>query len=164
MVDYASSYVEIAKLTETTSSDVILHLRSIFARQGIPETVVSDNWPQFAQFANKDGFVHCNISPRYPRSNGKAERSVQTVKTVLKKSVDPYGALLAYRTTPIESDYSPAELLMGRQLRTSVPVLASTLHYRWQESKQLLEQRQTQKRQQTEASSPFTIYVCSRHR
>ena len=43
VVDYASSYVEIAKLAATTSPDVILHLRSIFARHGIPETVVSDN-------------------------------------------------------------------------------------------------------------------------
>ncbi len=43
VVDYASSYVEIA--SETTSPDVILHLRSIFARHGIIETVVSDNGP-----------------------------------------------------------------------------------------------------------------------
>ena len=47
VVDNASSYVEIAKLAETTSPDVILHLRSIFARHGIPETVVSDNGPQY---------------------------------------------------------------------------------------------------------------------
>ena len=40
VVDYASTYVEIAKLAQTTSPDVILHLRSIFARRGIPETVV----------------------------------------------------------------------------------------------------------------------------
>ena len=38
VVDYASSYVEITKLAETTSPDVILHLRSIFARHVIPET------------------------------------------------------------------------------------------------------------------------------
>ena len=34
VVDYASSYVEIAKLAATTSPDVILHMRSIFARLG----------------------------------------------------------------------------------------------------------------------------------
>ena len=45
VVDYASSYAQIAKLAETTSPDVILHPRSIFARHGIPETVVSDNGP-----------------------------------------------------------------------------------------------------------------------
>ena len=39
VVDYASSYVEISKLAATTSPDVIMHLRSIVARHGIPETV-----------------------------------------------------------------------------------------------------------------------------
>ena len=50
-----SSFVEIAKLAKTTSSYVILHLRSIFARRGIPETVVSDNGPQYdyARFASE---------------------------------------------------------------------------------------------------------------
>ena len=99
VVDYASSYIEIAKLAATTSPDVILHLRSIFARHGIPETVVSDNGPQyasyeFARFASEEGFIHVTSSPRYPQSNGKAERTVQTVKAMLKKSVDPYGALV----------------------------------------------------------------------
>ena len=50
VVDYCSSYVEVAKLDEIGSSAVILHLRSIFARHGIPETVVSDNGPQYASF------------------------------------------------------------------------------------------------------------------
>ena len=50
IVDYASSYVEIAKLAETTSPYVILQLRSIFARHVIPETVVSDNGPQYASY------------------------------------------------------------------------------------------------------------------
>ena len=87
MVDYASSYVEIAKLAATTSPDVILHMRSIFARHGIPETVVSDNGPQyasyeFARFASEDGFIHVTSSPRYPQSNGKAERPVQNAEEV----------------------------------------------------------------------------------
>ena len=82
-------------------------------------------------------FVHCTSSPRYPHNDGKAERTVQNVQSMLKKSVDPYGALLAYRTTSLECGYSPAQLLMGRQLRTSIPVVASTLQPRWEESKQL---------------------------
>lgn len=34
-----------------------------------------------------------------------------------------YLAILAYRTTPTEIGYSPAELLMSRKLRTTVPLL-----------------------------------------
>ena len=98
VVDHTSSYVEIAKLTATTSPDVILHLRSIFAIHGISQTIVSDDGPQYAsyelaRFASEEGFTHCTSSPRYPQNNGKAERTVQTVKAMLKKAVDPYGAL-----------------------------------------------------------------------
>ena len=126
VVDYASSYVDIAMLTETTSTDVILHLKPIFARYVIPETVVSDNGPQYMSLlglpVKKASYTS---STRYPQINGKVERTVQTVKAMLKKSVDPYGALLTYRTTSLECGYSPAQLLMGRQLSTSIPMLAS---------------------------------------
>ena len=37
-------------------------------------------------------------------------------------STDPYSDLLAYRTTPLENDYSPAQLLYSRQLCTDLPM------------------------------------------
>ena len=43
------------------------------------------------------------------------------MKNLLKKSRDPYLALLAYRSTPLEVGYSPAELLMSCRLCTTVP-------------------------------------------
>jgi hypothetical protein len=43
------------------------------------------------------------------------------MKTLLRKSADPHLALLSYRTTPLTNGYSPAQLLMGRQLRSTVP-------------------------------------------
>ncbi|CAC5421309.1 unnamed protein product [Mytilus coruscus] len=61
-------------------------------------------------------------SPRFAQSKGLAERSVQTIKNMLKKSEDQYNSLLSYRTTPLANGYSPAELLMGRKLRTLLPV------------------------------------------
>ena len=70
-----------------------------------------------------DGFSHVTSTPRFPQANGEAERAVSTVKNLLKKSVDPYLALLAYRTSPLKNGYSPSELLMCRKLRfyTSYP-------------------------------------------
>ena len=52
---------------------------------------------------------------------------MQTIKN-LKKSNDPYLALLIYQSTPLpNSNYSPAELLMSRKLRTNLPILNSDL-------------------------------------
>ena len=97
-VDYFSRFIEIAKLSTTTSQDVINHLKSMLARHGIPEVVRSDNGPQyssesFAQFAQNYGFVHVTSSPKYPQSNGAAERAVRTVKSLLMKNSDPYTRL-----------------------------------------------------------------------
>ena len=88
---------------------------------------MSDNGPQYAaetfsQFADKNGFIHVTSSPRYPQYNGEAERAVQTVKNVLRKNEDPY-----YRNAPLANGYSPEQLLMGRQLRSTVPAHADTL-------------------------------------
>ena len=47
VIDYFSSYVQVAKLTRTSSPDIVVHLKSMFARHGIPDQLVSDNGPQF---------------------------------------------------------------------------------------------------------------------
>ena len=107
------------------------------ARHGIPEQVFSDNGPQFscaefAQFANTWEFVHSTSSPRYPQSNGLAEKAVQTAKRIVMKATasgrDPYIALLEYRTTPIsDCGKSPAQLLMSRRLRYILPSTPASL-------------------------------------
>ena len=129
VVDYYSRYIELAKLSSTTSSEVIKHLKSFFARHGIPQIVVSDNGPQysaalFKEFANQYGFSHSTSSPLYPQANGAAERAVRTIKDLLNKSDDPYLAILAYRSTPLENGYSPAELLMARKFRQQFLLLS----------------------------------------
>ena len=47
IVDYYSRFIEIARLNGSTAEEVVTHTKSIFARHGIPETVVSDNGPQY---------------------------------------------------------------------------------------------------------------------
>ena len=128
VVDYFSRYPEIQRLTNTTSHNIIQALKTTFARHGVPETVVSDSGPQYASqefssFAKKYDFAHITSSPLFPRSNGQAECTVQTVKKLLKEATDPQMALLVYRTTPLPCcSLSPAELLMGRRLRANIPV------------------------------------------
>ena len=78
----------------------------------------------FSDFAAEYGFCHVNSSPKFPQSNGEAECAVQRVKNLLKKAVDPYLALLAYWSTPLQNGFSLAQQLMGRQLLTTVTSLA----------------------------------------
>ena len=132
VVDYFSLFIEIAKLTGSTAADVINCTKSIFARHGVPEVVISDNSPQYsasayAQFALEYGFSHITSSPLYPQGNGEAEWAVRTVKELLRKQGDPYLALLAYRATPLQCGYSPSELLMSFKLRTTVPTTHRSL-------------------------------------
>ena len=137
VVDYFSRYIELALLDRgAASEDVILQCKSIFARQGIPETLITNNGPQFSAFVFRKfldayGFTHVTSSPRYPQSNREKERAVQTVKALLEKASDPYNALLTYRSTSLRSGHSPAELLMGRKLRWTLPILPTLLKYSW---------------------------------
>ena len=137
LVDYYSRFPEVIQLRSITSLSVINALKSIFARHGIPETLVSDNGPQyssteFGEFATAYGFVHCTSSPHYPQSNGHAERAVKTVKGLLKESTDKHLALLSYRTTPLPwCGMSPAELSQGRRLRSDIPQLKDNLIPQW---------------------------------
>lgn len=137
MVDYYSRYVEVEKRDDTKSRTVVNHTKSIFARHGIPSVVRSDNGPQYSaqeyqQFSKEWKFEHQTSSPYYPKSNGLAEKAVQTVKMLLTKvkadGKDPYLSL-EYRSTPIDDVGSPAQLLMSR-IHTILPNTLSQLQPR----------------------------------
>ena len=132
VVDYYSKFFEYFELKDTSSECVIQHLKCLFAGYGILKVFISDNGPQyssknFAQFCKKWGITHLTSSPHYPRSNGLAEKSVQTLKKLLSKSLksgsDANLVILQYRNTPIGNEGSPAQLLMGRRLRETLSVL-----------------------------------------
>ena len=137
LVDYFSRYLEVVKMSSTTSHAVITAMKSIFSRHGLPETLRSDNGPQFssqemAEFTSSYGIRHVTSSPYFPQSNGMAERFVQTAKQLLKQSSDLDIALLHYRATPLPwCNRSPSELLMGRCVRTTVPQINSQLIPQW---------------------------------
>lgn len=129
--DAYSNFPEVEHLTHTTTDAVVNALSAIFARHGLPIEVCSDNGPQFSSsdfkaFALKYDFRHVTSSPHFPSSNGLAEKGVQIVKRIMKKSEhaqeDYRLGLLNYRSSPLEDDgRSPSELLMGRRIRSRLP-------------------------------------------
>ena len=69
-------------------------------------------------------FQHITSSPRYPQSNGLAERTVKTVKFLFIGTSDPHLALHSYRAIPLPwCLISPVELLFGRKIATNLPQL-----------------------------------------
>ena len=83
-------------------------------------------------FAKTYGFKHITSSPHYPQGNAQAERKVRNVNNLLKNKEDPYLSLLSYRATPLTwCRFTPAELFMGRKLRTPLPMLKDFLKPDW---------------------------------
>jgi len=117
---------------------------------------MSDNGPQFSskdmkEFACTYAFDLLTNSPLFPQSNGLAVRTIKTVKLLLKDSADPYMAHLIFRSAPIPwCQFSPAELLMGRKLKTDVPILKSSLTPHWPYTDTLSEKDKEYKKAQKE--------------
>ena len=135
-VDYYSRYFELDELSSTTSNAIIKRLCHHFGRHGIPQTLISDDGPQyvseeFRQFAKSWDFEHKTSSPLYSQSNGLAEKTVQTAKRLLSKAQESgtnfERMLLHYRSTPVDNLASPAQLLMGRQIRSTMPATTNML-------------------------------------
>ena len=131
IADYYSKYPFSYKLHSTESNAVIRILKTLFAEQGSPAVVRSDNGPQFTshqfkQFAHEYDFKHVTSSPHHPQSNGFIESQVKIVKHALAKAaksgLDAGLALLCVCSTPVDNkSKSPAELLFGRQLQDNLP-------------------------------------------
>lgn len=130
LVDYFSNFIEVNPLTNIGTRAVVTAMKDQFARHGVPQKLVTDNGPayaskEFCEFSKMWDFEHITSSPNYAQSNGQSERSVQTIKNILIKSInsgsDFYLGLLNYRATPRNGISSPSELLMGRRLNTRLP-------------------------------------------
>ena len=126
-----TKWVEIVPLKTATSQMTIVALRVMFGRWGLPRQLVSDNGAQFIsnefkQFCDKNGICHVFTTPYHPKSNGLAERMVNTFKQRFRASANNgdlqvrlQNFLLSYRNTPHAStERSPAEMFIGRRLPT----------------------------------------------
>ena len=152
VVDAFSKWLEVFPLRSATSEAAIESLRVMFARWGLPKTIVSDNaqcfiCPAFKAFCAANGVQHITTPPYSPKSNGLAEKSVQTFKNgfggqksgSVQSRVSRF--LFKYRVTPHTTTMkSPAELFLGRQMRTHMDTLRPDLRERV-ERRQLAQKR-----------------------
>ncbi|XP_058837817.1 uncharacterized protein K02A2.6-like [Topomyia yanbarensis] len=139
VVDSFSKWPEIVQTRSITTAATIKIIRELFARLGMPETLVSDNGSQFTSaefqsYCTDNGIEHLTTAPFHPQSNGQAERFVDTFKRSIKKIKEGRATmrealstfLLTYRSTPCFSSpdgKSPAEVMFGRPIRTSLDLL-----------------------------------------
>ena len=111
----------------------------MFARQGVPGILVSDNGPQFTSkmfkdFCKSEGIKHVTSAPYCPQSNGVVERFHRTLKEMLAKIVDKKGnwpemvpvCLKFIRLTPnATTGFSPYMLTQGWEPSSSYKLCTS---------------------------------------
>ena len=131
-VDQFSGYPWCKKLTSTTSRAAVEVMEELFAETGNPEWLILDNGPQLVSAETKAFLkgrgVQCEpSSPYYPQANGLSEAAVKSVKYLLEKCDRNWSkfqeALQHWRDTPNDTGKSPAEIYLGRRIRTTLPLL-----------------------------------------
>lgn len=129
--------------SNVTTDTVTKFLASVFAREGNPLTLVSDNGPQmtstaFAEFPAERGIKHIRSSGYWPQANGAVERWNRVLKDCIqvaemqqrpwKQAITDF--LKNYRAMPhATTGTSPFELIRGRKMNTKLNTLSATTAY-----------------------------------
>ena len=130
-IDY-SKWPEIAFVSEVTLRTVITFLTQLFAREGLPSEIVSDNGVQFVSSEFEDFLKHWVFPIVRHRSTtlvqmGKLSAGKQTLQIATSQGKDWKEAtlelLMAYRSTPHQTTgKTPAELLHARPMVTPLHI------------------------------------------
>ena len=90
IIEYYSKMPFVCKIppSQCNAAKMISTLKELFGEHGIPESLHSDNGPQFAstlfaEFATDWNFDHCASAPTNPCSNGQAEAAMKIIKGLL---------------------------------------------------------------------------------
>ena len=91
VIDYFSKWIEVEAFTSIKDKDVIQFVwKNIVCRFGIPQSIITDNGPQFdskvyRNLCHELKIRHLYTTLRYPQSNGQEKASNKTLLIALKK-------------------------------------------------------------------------------
>ena len=136
--DYATRYPEAIALPSIEASRIAKELVKLFTSVGTPEEILTDQGTNFMSTLLQKLYRLLNISrirtsPYHLQTDGLVEKFNGTLKAMMRKFTSqnqkdwddylPY-LLFAYREAPQKStEFSPVELLYGRQVRGPLDVL-----------------------------------------
>ncbi len=139
VVDYFAKWVEAYPLPEHTAKTVAWTIVTEWvARYGVPLHLHCDQAPEFeskvmADFCKMLGITKTRTSPYHPSGNGLAERSNQTLESILKCTVNANKdnwdnelsfAVMAYRATPsATTGCSPNLLAHGCEITLPIDIM-----------------------------------------
>ena len=128
-------YVKVVEMKSTTAEMTVETSNKTFCMHGYPDSITSDNGPQFISQAFKDymkehGIYHRKVTPLRPEANGEVEHQNRSILKCLriaqadhknwKEELQTY--LLMYRSTPhCVTGVSPAEMLFRCKLQRKLP-------------------------------------------
>ena len=136
--DYATRYPEAIPLKKFTTPAIAEELLELFARHGIPKEILMDQGTNFTSQLLLELYLMLGVkairtTPYHLQTGGLVERFNQTLKQMLRKTIDEEGrewdkllpyVLFAYREVPQSSTgFSPFELIYGRDVRGPLDVL-----------------------------------------
>lgn len=139
VIDALSKWVEVFPTLKCDTEFVLEKMVECISRFGLMKEVVCDNGSQFTaarfrHFLNANSVRLTFTSPGHPATNGQAENAVKTFKGSLLKCIAGNKTnvreiianfLLGYRSSVhCVTGFSPAEIMLGRRLRTSMDLMS----------------------------------------
>lgn len=136
IVDYYSRFTEVIVMRQITAHLTVRALHETFCRFGMPESIKTDNGPQFVSsefhdFCTQFGIEHRKTTPYWPQANGEVERLNRSIGKRLKISHETAGSdwqwdlrsfILMYNSHST-TGVAPSSLLFGRKLKDKLPGL-----------------------------------------
>lgn len=139
VVDCYSRHLTVVLMKSTDFTSFKAAMEQLFARNGYPKIMKSDNGPPFngeeyAKYCEDRGIDRVHSAPLNPQQNGMVERYMQTVNKAIQIAVhedkDPetaLGAAIRAHNAAIHrvTQAAPEELMFARKIRRDLPLVVS---------------------------------------